>query len=170
MSSDLNSLERKRLRWIEDLKWDISEIFTNKWNEILEGKREKEKWFLASVIARSRPVLRRSFASEGGSNPVTIRNSFLLSWIASFFAMTEPINLYKCIWIKVIRMRVRYVDRIYSLDCTRIEVYLHSTLHEISYGKVRKPRIDEDTYILIFRIFDIDEEFGMSERSDDHRK
>ena len=49
-----------------------------------------------------------------------------------------------------------------------IESYLDRTFHEVSDSIIRKPCIDEYTHILIFGVFDIDEEFGMSEWCDDH--
>ena len=60
------------------------------------------------------------------------------------------------------------VDCIYGREFLSIESDLHTPLHKISYGKFRKPRIDEDTYIFIARVFDIDEELGMSEGCDNH--
>lgn len=91
MSCDGNILQRKRFSRIENLKWDISEIFTDEWNKILESKRKEEKWLLVFVI---------------------MRNFFLFSWIASFLAMTESVNLNQSIRIEVIGMGMRDIDSI----------------------------------------------------------
>ncbi len=68
----------------------------------------------------------------------------------------------------MIGMSVRDIDRVYTLHFFWIKFYLGTAFHEIAYGVVREPGIDEDPYIVSGRIRYIDEELGMSERSDDH--
>ena len=71
MSSYLDSPENIRFSRIEDLKWDISEIFMKEWDKILEGKWKEEK------------------------------------------RLRMGIYLHKCIRIKMISMRMRYI---YGID------------------------------------------------------
>ena len=68
----------------------------------------------------------------------------------------------------MIGMSVRDIDRIYRAQTLGIEFYFYIAFHEIAYSIVREPTIYEDPYIVSGRIRYIDEELGMSERSDDH--
>ncbi len=64
---------------------------------------------------------------------------------------------------------MRYIDSIDSLDLFPIESHLDCTFHHISDSIVREPSIDENTNIFTIRVRYIDEEFRMSEWSDNHR-
>ncbi len=78
------------------------------------------------------------------------------------------VYLDESIGIEVICVCMRYVDSVEGLHLLRIKSYFHSPFHHISDSEVREPRIDEDTDIFSLSIRYIDEEFGMSERGDDH--
>ncbi len=87
MSCDLDSLEVIRLSWIEDLKWDISEVLADKWYEIRERKRKEKEWLLVSVISTSGEIL-LNFSGQD----------------ISCFDMTETIDLNQSIRIEVVSM------------------------------------------------------------------
>jgi hypothetical protein len=82
ISGDLDTMKEKCLSVIEPLHFRAWEVFANQAFEIPKRKWEDEEWFLEihfSVIASLR------------SNPVAMRNSFFIFWIALFLAMTDSI-------------------------------------------------------------------------------
>lgn len=83
--------------------------------------------------------------------------------------LNMTVYLHECIRVEVISMWMWYVDSIDSLEFLSIELYLDYTLHHISDSVIWEPCINKDTYSLIFRIFDIEEEFCMSEWCDNHK-
>jgi hypothetical protein len=80
------------------------------------------------------------------------------------------VDLYECIWIKVIRMGMGDIDIIDQTEYCRIQSNPCPTFHEVSDNKIRKPSIDEKSNIVSIRIVHIDEKLSMSEWCDNHRK
>ncbi len=80
------------------------------------------------------------------------------------------IYLYKRIRVKVICMSMRNINCINRSYFLCIEFYFDWSLHQISYSIVWEPTIDENSYSMTIRIHYVNEEFGMSERGDNHRK
>lgn len=130
----------------------LRKILVDQSFEISKGKRKDEERLLVPVILRNEGSIFRI-----SRNPDS-----------SFVRMTDTIYFHKCIWIEMIRVCMRYIDRIDCLDFLSIKSYFRRAFHEISYSIIREPRIDEDSDIFSLIICDIDEEFGMSEGCDNH--